>query len=280
MFILNTTGHSSGNQLKLKTTNCLKVVMIDKPSCRIKTTSQANELASLITMGRGITHDCNNLLFAIQGNTFILKNSLDDENKVKESITQIDNCTEHALKLLNKIRAFTGTAPFDNHPLTINNLIKTTCTELRQLNIPKKEIKFNLHPSLPAISADHDQLYNLMKCLITNSAESMIEREGSITITTGLIKKEDAGSIELTYPQRLEDSDYIFISVKDSGKGIPIKIQKKIFTPFFTTKIRGEGLGLSVALGTVRAHDGAIIVNSRAHKGSTFTVILPVPSNY
>ena len=227
-------------------------------------------------MGCGITHDCNNILFAIQGNAFIIKNSLGDENKIKESITQIEKCTEHALKLLNKVRTFTGGAPFDSQPVNINNLIEATSIELCEPHSKIPIIKLDLEQVLPDIKADHNQLQDLIKCLITNSAESMIERDGCITITTGLIKKEDSENIELTYPQKLADQNYIFISIKDSGKGIPIKIQKNIFTPFFTTKMRGEGLGLSTTLGTVRAHDGAIIVNSHAHKGSTFTVILPI----
>ncbi len=250
--------------------------MTDKPSCRLKTTFQTSELEALTTMGRGITHDCNNLLSAIKGNTFIIKHSLGDNNRAKESITQIENCTERALKLLNKICTFTGSAPFVRQPININPLINTTCRELCQPHIQIPEIKLELEQSLPEITADHGQLQNLIKCLITNSVEAMIEREGCITITTGLIEKSDTENIELTYPDKLENTDHIYIRITDSGKGIPLKIQKKIFTPFFTTKIRGEGLGLSIALGAIRSHTGALIVNSRANKGSAFTVILPV----
>jgi len=227
-------------------------------------------------MGHGITHDYNNLLTAIKGNTFIIKHSLGDDNAVGKSITQIENCTERALKLLNKICTFTGSAPFNRQPININNLISTICAELCPPHIGTPAIKLNLKTALTDINADHVQLQNLIECLVTNSMEAMIEREGSITITTGLIEKKDAKNIELTYPDRLTDTDYIYIRIADTGKGIPIKIQKKIFTPFFTTKIRGKGLGLSIVLGVIRSHNGALILNSRAHKGSAFTVILPV----
>lgn len=249
--------------------------MTDKPSCRIKSTSQATELDSLTTMGRGITHDCSNLITAIQGNIFMIKNSLDNKEIVDNSISQIEYCTDRALELLNKISTYTGSSPFNSQPLNINTLITTTCSDLAEPHLTIPPITFALKKSLPDINADYEQLHTLVTCLIINSAEALIERNGNITITTGVIKKKDRKDIELTYPEKLEDTDYIFIRVQDEGKGITAKTQKKMFTPFFTTKIRGEGLGLSTVIGVVKAHGGAIIVDSRAHKGSTFTVILP-----
>lgn len=250
--------------------------MIKKPSCRLKTKMQENELDALITMGRGITHDCNNLLTAIQGNTFIIKNSLNNKKAIESSIAQIENCTTRASELLTKISTYTGKAPLNKKTIDINKLIKTTHTKISQPYIQIPPIKFNFKKPIPKINADSEKLENMLKCLITNAAEAMIERQGNITITTGVIKKKDTKNIELTYPNNLNDTDYIFIRIKDSGKGMTIKMQKKIFTPFFTTKIRGEGLGLSVVLGIIRAHNGGIIADSHIHKGSTFTVIIPI----
>ncbi len=250
--------------------------MTDKPSCRMKSTSQATELDSLMTMGRGITHDCSNLITAIKGNIFMIKNSLDNKAIIDNSISQIEYCTDRALELLNKISTYTGSSPFNSQPLDINKLITATCSDLKEPHLTIPAVTFALKKSLPDINADYEQLQNLVECLLINSAEAMIEHDGEITITTGMIKKKDRKDIELTYPDQLAETDYIFIRVQDEGKGITAKIQKKMFTPFFTTKIRGEGLGLSTVIGVVKAHSGAMIVDSRAHKGSTFTVILPI----
>ncbi len=276
MFILNTTGHNYVSQLKLKTTNIYRGCMTNKPSCRIQSAPKISEIDALMTMGRGITHDFNNLLTAIKGNTFIIKHSLAKDNKANESITQIENCTERALKLLNKLCIFTGRGALESQKTNINTVITSACKNLCQPHLTLPIIKFYLKDLLPEITADHYQLDNLIKCLITNSTEALIERDGCISITTGLIKKNDAVNIELTYPSKLEDTDYIFIRIEDNGKGIPVKIQKKMFTPFFTTKMRGEGLGLSIVLGVIRSHNGALIVNSKIHNGSSFTIMLPV----
>jgi signal transduction histidine kinase len=227
-------------------------------------------------MARGVTHDCNNFLSAIKGNAFILKHTAAGNNNATEPISQIENCTDKAMFLMNKLLVYTGNAPFTSQQTEINTLIEDSCKKLcpPHINIPK--IIFDFKYGLPTTNSDQQQLSSLMQCLLTNSVEAMVECTGSITVTTGLIKKNDAKDIELTYPQKLSNQDHIFIQVKDRGKGIPMKIQKKMFTPFFTTKIRGEGLGLNIILGVIRAHSGGLIVNSLARNGSTFTAIIPI----
>jgi two-component system, cell cycle sensor histidine kinase and response regulator CckA len=78
--------------------------------------------------------------------------------------------------------------------------------------------------------------------------------------------------------QPLDGGEYACLEVSDTGLGIPDQVQARMFDPFFTTKFTGRGLGLSAALGVIRAHGGALLVNSRPGDGSTFTAQFPAAS--
>ena len=74
----------------------------------------------------------------------------------------------------------------------------------------------------------------------------------------------------------LEEGGMAFFSVQDTGKGIPLDVQARLFTPFFTTRAEGTGLGLAIARGVARAHGGDIALQSREGEGTRFTFTLPV----
>lgn len=104
--------------------------------------------------------------------------------------------------------------------------------------------------------------------ILKNSIHA-IKDKGKITITTAPISISESEKYEL-------DNNYIKISIKDTGCGIPEKDVDNIFLPFFTTKEVGEGtgLGLSLSYGIIKKHKGKIIVNSQVNKGSEFILFI------
>ena len=124
------------------------------------------------------------------------------------------------------------------------------------------QIARKLEPRLPIIQADPDQLRQLLVNLISNAADAMTPRGGTLTIRTRL--PVDRRRVEL--------------AVSDTGCGLSAEAKSRLFTPFFTTKPpgKGTGLGLSIIYGIVKMHRGDIRVDSVEGQGATFTVILPV----
>ncbi len=104
--------------------------------------------------------------------------------------------------------------------------------------------------------------------LILNAAQAIGEK-GELAV--GLARKRDG-----TLPHK--SSEWAMVSISDSGKGIAPHEKGKIFEPFYTTKDRGTGLGLSIVHKIIENHNGVITVESEEGKGSTFTLLLPVPS--
>ncbi len=116
---------------------------------------------------------------------------------------------------------------------------------------------------IPEIAALHGQINQVFTNIIANAIQAM-ENGGRITITTKLVNKEG--------------KEYVSISIKDTGVGMPENVKAKIFEPFFTTKDIGEGtgLGLSISYGIIRNHKGTIEVFSEVGKGTEFVIYLPV----
>ncbi len=117
-----------------------------------------------------------------------------------------------------------------------------------------------LAPALPQITADLNQIRQVLTNIFINAAQAMPEG-GELKVVTSKVKFRD----------------FVQIDISDTGCGIPPENLKKIFEPFFTTKRKqGTGLGLSISLSYIRNHGGEINVQSIVGQGTTFTILLPI----
>jgi CheY-like chemotaxis protein len=156
----------------------------------------------------------------------------------------------------------------------MNNEIKRI-HKLLERTIPKMiRIELNLATEIKVVHADPGQIEQAVLNLALNAKDAMGE-EGTLTIETANTRLDEdfcRNNIGLTPGQ------YVKISIKDTGPGIPKEHLDRIFEPFFTTKKRGEGTGLGLAMvfGIVRSHSGHINCVSHIGKGATFNIYLPV----
>ncbi len=182
--------------------------------------------------------------YLIKDSAQILKESLEGTDRVKEIV--------QSLKSFARIDEAEATAADINE--CIETTLKVVSNELKY----KCDIVKNLAP-LPLIHCYPGQLNQVFANLLVNAAHA-IDKHGKIEITSKA------------------DKDTILITVTDTGRGIPENILPKIFTPFFTTKKAGEGtgLGLSISYSIIEQHGGAIDVDSKNGKGTTFTIRIPI----
>jgi signal transduction histidine kinase len=129
-----------------------------------------------------------------------------------------------------------------------------------------------LDPHLPLISADVNQIQQILINLFMNASDAIGKAGGTITVVTAPADRTWNGGNGGS-----EAKDYIQIRITDDGCGIPAQDLNKIFEPFFTTKgQKGTGLGLAVVWGIIEKHSGRIMVESEVGKGTAFTILLPV----
>jgi CheY-like chemotaxis protein len=146
------------------------------------------------------------------------------------------------------------------------------------LSTPKRvEVRIELTEEPLFISVDPTQLHQVILNLVTNAVEAIGEdRDGTITIRLGECWLESgARPRRVVFPPG-KPGRYAFLEVADTGCGMAHETLPKIFDPFFTTKFAGRGLGLSAVMGTLRASEGAVSVESAPGQGSSFQVFFPL----
>ncbi len=242
---------------------------------------QTQKLESLGVLAGGIAHDFNNLLMAILGNADVALSNLPDSSPARARIHAIQASARRASEIANQMLAYAGKGKFVVTPVAINDLVAET-SELLQVAISQKvTLCYNFQPNLPRFDADATQVRRVVMNLITNAAEAIGERHGSVTLTTGTMMCDraylDGPAIvrDGLHDANRREGEYVFLSVADDGCGMTPETLGRIFEPFFTTKFAGRGLGLSALLGIVHGHAGAVAIESAVGIGTTVRVLFP-----
>ncbi len=236
---------------------------------------QAQKLESLGVMAGGIAHDFNNLLVGILGNASLAVLDLEEGHPAREFVEQIDVAARRAAELTGQILTYSGKSKANFETVHLSELVR----EMNQLMEPavskKAVLRMDLLDGLPPIKADPSQLRQVVMNLIMNASDSLEGRTGTVEVRVrGL--QADGNLLKRSFVGReLSPGEYLSLEVADSGCGMDADTLAKIFDPFFTTKFTGRGLGLASSLGIVRCHNAAILVESKAGKGTTFQILFP-----
>ncbi len=224
---------------------------------------RADRLASLGTLAAGLAHEIRNPLVAIKTFTQLLPERFEDEefrnHFTNIASAEVDRISSLITELLDFARPSDPKLEYEDINSILDGMILLVSTETKkkQINIIK-----NYTSDLPPIMIDREQIKQVFLNILLNSIEATPER-GEVTVKTRSFVKP-AGE------------PYIQIEFTDTGRGIPTEHLEDIFTPFFTTKDKGSGLGLSISHQIVQDHRGYIDVESELNKGSSFFVNLPL----
>lgn len=242
----------------------------------VRSRSRAQELERLCVVASGVAHDLGNLLAAILGQTQIALEATPQAASVREPLERSVAATRRAADVARQLFVHVGVGGPEPRTLELNELVRENVTLFRSA-IPRAiELRAELDPDLPPISADPGQIQQVVMNLILNAVEAIGPGEGSITVSTGTrqLVKESAGRRPQTIPA-LRPGSYVRLCVEDTGRGLDAESLERIFDPFFTTRSGGHGIGLATVLGVLRAHQGGIEVESAPGRGSAFRLLLP-----
>lgn len=237
--------------------------------------SQAQKMESLGIMATHVAHSFNNFLAAILGNADVILNSLPSESPLKENAEQVRSTALCASELINQLMSFSVKGRFAMKNLDVSALIKDMTSFLKDSISKDLSIECQLADNLPPVSGDPGAIRQVVMNFVMNASDAMVGKSGTITVSTGAVKCDQADLAEAYIDEGLPEGQYVYIEVSDTGCGMTPEIQTKIFDPFFSTKIRGRGMGLPVVFGIIHAHRGAIKMQSESGKGSTFRILLP-----
>jgi signal transduction histidine kinase len=235
---------------------------------------QTQKLEAIGSLAGGIAHDFNNILAPIMGRAELMLIENPDNAGVGEHCRGIIDASRRARDLVKQILTFSRQVDQEILPISIAEVVREVVQLVRPTLPATIEIDCLLPDHGPRVMADSTQMHQVLMNLITNAFHAMEEKGGRLSmrldaVTLGL-GEFDHFSISPGLYQRL--------TIEDTGHGMDQATLAKIFDPYFTTKPRGKGtgLGLAVVLGILRGYGGEIRVASEPGKGTVFTLYFPV----
>ena len=249
------------------------VVLVIRDLSRVRELEEAvrraDRLSMLGTLAAGLAHEIKNPLGGIKGAAQLLAKELPGDSPLQEyagvMVREVDRVNAIIEELMDLARPRPAQISEVNLAKVVNDIVLFQKEAYRG-----KEVSFvlRLDPSIPPIPGDENLLTRLFLNLIKNAAEAL-EGQGRVEVVTKV-----ASEYHLQNPGT-RPTPLIVVEVRDSGRGIPAEQLEEIFTPFFTTKDRGSGLGLATCQKIVSMHQGFIKVESQPGEGTVFSVNLP-----
>lgn len=240
----------------------------------------AQKLESLGVLAGGIAHDFNNLLAGIMGYASLLAQDLSVDDARLGYVQKIEMASNRAAELTKQMLAYSGKGKFVLEQLDLTRLTNEMLNLIHASISKRAETVFALGDDLPPVRGDSAQISQVIMNLVINASDALEDRPGKIVVRTRVVDATEALlRRSVVHTDDVKPGQYVAFETVDNGCGMDPETLKRIFDPFFTTKFTGRGLGLAAALGIVRGHHGALIVDSAPGKGTTMQVLFPVSSS-
>ncbi|MBI5257418.1 MAG: response regulator [Burkholderiales bacterium] len=237
---------------------------------------ESQKMESIGTLAGGIAHDFNNILGGMLGNVAMAREDL-QRGKAQEALRGLELLQRSCLRardLVQQILTFSRRQAPDFVPQPLQPLVEEAVALLRSTLPARVSLRTELADGPMQVRADATQIQQVLMNLCTNAWQALAGQPGHIDI--GLAR--ETLDTERARQLGMAPGEHVHLWVRDDGCGMDEATRLRVFEPFFTTKALGEGtgLGLSVVHGIVRAHKGAMTVDSAPQAGSTFHVWLPI----
>jgi signal transduction histidine kinase len=229
---------------------------------------QAEKTAAWEQMARQVAHEIKNPLTPMKLSAQLLERAFNDKHPdfpriLKEGVATIVGQIESLRKIASDFSRYAVIKSNTRKPCAVRALIEDSVRLYSNRDASSVEIRTdllvdgNVH-----VFADADELKRVFLNLFNNSFEAMPDG-GVLTVSAVLLHQERLGRV-------------VDIRVKDTGRGIPLEVQTRLFEPYFTTRTSGTGLGLAIARKTIESYGGTIAISSYPGAGTTVTILLPV----
>ena len=235
---------------------------------------QAQKMEVIGQLAGGVAHDFNNLLQVIAGYTQITLGDPEMPEKIRSHLTLVKESADRATELTGQLLAFSRKQTLEFRLIDLEQLISRQMKLVRRVIGENIALELRSHATNTTVKGDVGALEQVVLNLCINARDAMPDG-GRLMIEFDTITTDaDFNASD----SRIGRGEYACITVKDTGAGMTPEVLEHIFEPFFTTKEvgKGSGLGLSMAYGILRQHDGMIDVESQTGAGSKFKIYIPL----
>lgn len=234
---------------------------------------QSQKMEAIGALAGGIAHDFNNILFPMIGYGEMLQMDLPEDSALQDFVLEILRASKRAKALVQQILAFSRQSDHEKSVVRLQSILNEVIRFSRASLPSTIKVKTSLDKKCRPVLADPTQIHQVAMNLMTNAFHAMEENGGELGISLREVFIEE----DMMPVSPLPSGYYAHLSISDTGCGIAPSIQEKIFNPYFTTKEKGKGtgIGLAVVHGIVKSHGGTIEMTSEVGKGTTFDIFLP-----
>ena len=235
--------------------------------------ANVQKLESIGRLAGAVAHDFNNVLQAILGYSELALGQVPEAHPLRSIIEEIQKSALRSSNLTRQLQAFARRQPMSPQPVDIKASIEGMSSLLRRLLGNDIRLDWVPEPGVGAVLLDPGQIEQVVVNLCINARDALAG-SGTIRIEARNVRLSPAETARL---QEIAPGDFIQLTIRDDGLGIPAEIQDRIFDPFFTTKPsdKGTGLGLAIVYAIVRQNGGGIRVESEPGQGTAFHIFLP-----
>jgi two-component system cell cycle sensor histidine kinase/response regulator CckA len=232
---------------------------------------QSQKMQVVARLAGGVAHDVNNLLAVIFGHSALLAAAPPSQERLRDSVAEINRAAERAAGLTGQLLAFGGQQAVEPRVLDLGSVLDQSRSLLQRLIGEEVRLTMILPSNLSRVKIDPNQINQMLLSLVMNACDAM-PQGGELTIEIRDVKFDADSAIG--HPE-ISPDHYVLLAVTDTGSGIAAELQPQIFEPFFSGKRDHPGLGLSVVDGIVQQNGGHLTLASHPGLGTTFNIYLP-----
>ncbi len=231
------------------------------------------KMESIAFLAGGIAHDFNNIITGVTTNLFMVKMMLNSESEQFSLLEDAEEAAFKAADLTKQLLTLSKGGAIVKENASMQELI----TKSAKFCLSGASVDYSIDApdNLPQLHVDKTQISQVFDNLIINAMQSM-EEGGHIDVKAEVITKDSQGKLDKEIKKKIDDKDYLRISISDNGCGISEEVIDKIFEPYYTSKRDGTGLGMAISLSIIKRHSGYITVDSELEKGTCFKIYLPI----
>jgi len=225
---------------------------------------ESGKISAVASLSAGILHQVSQPITAIHGFARFMKKEMDSKNAFYKPACLIEEQSEYLKQMLGDLMELVRHREIIKTDIDVNDIMYRAVNLLKdELRIQRVNWDLDLYEHLPKVFADGIHIQQIFMNIIINAMQAMNELpRGSdkfLSIVTGFDKT----------------SQMIEISIADTGPGISLVDQERIFEPFYSSKTKGAGIGLALVKDLIAEHNGKILVESHPKKGARFIIKLP-----
>jgi signal transduction histidine kinase len=241
-----------------------------------------DRLAALGQMAAGLAHEIRNPLDAIELTTSLVKRKLNGQSTQVAQLESIHSEVRKLNKIVSDCLEFVRPIKVSPEKIDLTTLLEESLESALSAGQKEKiQVMKDFLPT-PPVPLDRHQMKQVFVNILLNAIQAITD-SGIVLVACGPSSQfqkvgtySNGGFVEKNISLQVNLAPYVWVRISDSGKGIPEEVLGKIFYPFFTTKEKGSGIGLSIAQKIIDMHQGSIDVESEVGRGTTFTIKLPV----